>query len=365
VGFWQTGYLDQVLDGVDQGKYGPDQVPPLCELCGEVFSSLDQLRDHVFNTHPAGSPELVIAGRLAARQGEVIRSSGLLAGILALDTTRASLNGQDIAPDGLSDAMAKAGNGRHRITLWRDRVMNQYVLELDMADADAVRIVDEMLKEFFASGDLTVGSISTLSGSCSKVKSAKSYLEGMVQYCFGVLAKDQRGDTDLSREDYVERFNLAAYALQGHSTLVARAIRTVIALDQNVFDIAPAALDIPVLARSFDFFRQLTKGEMPEVPEMPFAGQGSGLRFPIDVANENFILLTFHDPAAGDEMAAALERWATGPSLLRNDRPKARILLGYWHLMAGNTELARSVLRGLVNDPVFGFGSRSLLDHGL
>lgn len=365
MGFWHTGYLDPLLDGVDQGKYGPEQVPPLCEFCGQVFSSLDQLRDHIFNTHPAGSPELVIAGRLAARQGETIRSSGLLTEILALDTTRATLNGQEIPTDGLSEAVAKAGNGRHKIILWRDRVMHQYVLDVDLADSDAVRAVDEMLKQFFASAELTVGSISALSVSCSKLKSAKSYLEGVVQYCFGVLAKDQRGDTDLSREDYVERFNLAAYALQGHSTLVARAIRTIIALDQNVFDTAPAALDIPVLARSFDFFRQLTKGGMPDIPEMPPADQSSGLRFPIDVANENFILLAFHDPTAGDEMVKALERWLASPSPLRNDRPKARILLGFWHILAGNMELARSVLRGLVNDPVFGIGARSLLDHEL
>ena len=243
--------------------------------------------------------------------------------------------------------------------------MNQYVLEVDIADPGAVLAVDEILREFLVVGELTVGSLSEFASCCSKVKCAKSYLEGVVQYCFGVLAKDQRGGTELSREDYVERFNQAAYALQGHSTLIARAIRTVIALDQNVFDKAPAAPDIPLLARSFDFFRQLAMGEMSQVPAMPPADQGSGLRFPIDVANENFIRLAFHDLASEDEMVTALEQWMAGPSPLRNDRPKARMLLGYWHILAGNMELARSVLRGLVNDPVYGHGARSLLGHRL
>ena len=88
-----------------------------------------------------------------------------------------------------------------------------------------------------------------------------------------------------------------------------------------------------------------------------------GAELATDKADYDKFTTTF-TPITG-EMVTALEEWMAGPSPLRNDRPKARILLGYWHILAGNMELARSVLRGLVNDPVLGLGARSLLDHRL
>ena len=118
----------------------------------------------------------------------------------------------------------------------------------------------EVEKRFFelsSAGNLTVISINNFIQVTRDFCSAGSYVDGLSMYLYGVLAKDQRGDTSLSREEGRARLTSAQQLLARFDTPLSAVINQTINFNLNAFNDGLSLQNSPRLGQVMQRFWRL------------------------------------------------------------------------------------------------------------
>jgi len=68
-----------------------------------------------------------------------------------------------------------------------------------------------------------------------KYSTARRYVDGLSNYLYGILAKDQRGGTNLKQSDYKARYSSAFDILKGFETPLSAIVNVIINFNKNIF----------------------------------------------------------------------------------------------------------------------------------
>lgn len=365
------------LDFIDPGNSGgsvpapespwvgiqPKPITYRCKVCGELFENPDALFDHRFAQHPFKRPALFLAGHEITTPRQLITRQLHQKAISVLNADTCLFDGQGVDIAKLPEHLAKLKGGLHELVLAKHGIETRYEFDFVIADERDINEVDKLFFALAGGEVLDVAAINTFINMASQFASANHYIDGLCQYLYGVLAKDQRGNTHLDQSTFKTKFNLALDALRLFDTDLARVIVGVVNFNENAFNRGEGLSAAPKLQSAMQRFHGFLKGEAETIGAVgSVSDKQQGV--PLDHGTDQIIRWALMSADELHEEGKLLERHLQDPSWPSDDRFKIRMLLAEMYTAHGDTANARSHARFAVNDALFGEWAQRILDMG-
>lgn len=327
----------------------PQPVRYPCERCGKLFDHSADLAQHILAAHPYHRPVLLLRGvEMGVSPGPVILPTKPDDWqVMYAETLR--LNGDAITAGRLGEHLAAEQSGVHQLELISHGSRVELRLEFAIATPEHLEGVERAFSMLVEGHLSDVGRVTHFIDACQPCSTASLYLEGVSQYLFGVLAKDQRGDTGLSHAHHKERFNQAIEALRHNDRPLARLITSVINFSFNHF---AGAVHSPSPVLNLAAGRLAGWAGKPIAAASPVQSQSTKV-FPLDSATEQLTRwLALSAETALQELddirhASASSAWTS------QDRSKAEALLLALLQHQGASDELRRVARNLQHHSLF------------
>jgi hypothetical protein len=361
MGFWHTGYFEfHEPVGLGNIKVPRAATVHRCEYCGATFSSLDALRLHRFEKHPVRRPLLYIGAREVGstrlRITQPIRPSD----VHTLHASTATVNGRSLAVADLGASLAMNSVGATQIVL-EGETQATFSIVIDVATPNDLVGVEECFLDVARNRRLDRRAIEQVIEGSRRYPTASAYCDGICEYFYGVLIKEQSPEASLPFEKYREKFNRAAEVLADFDRPLARAIGGLIAFHFNHFDTASSRSPGSRVAQASDQMRAWVGGQTA-VP----ANSSSGVRDRLDELLTDLgterILRWISTPALSPEQVQEIESVVIG-AIPETDRAKLRILLAEQYAQQGQAALAKRHARELLNNPSFDRWARGVVER--
>jgi len=367
MGKWMAWYLSFIDPGNAGGSVIIPESPPAvlqpivyeCPRCSAHFDSAQARRDHFFTVHPYRKPELLLHGQLLGNSETVIHEPVQATDWLLGSCHRASLNGRMMAPDELFQALAECRQGFHVLELSNQDSTERFELRFCIPELAELQRLEDIFNTLFLDNELSVDDVRRFAEACKSLKTAGEYLEGICQYLYGVLAKDQRGGTQLSHAQYKERFNRALEALRNVDRPLARTIRGIINFSFNSFVQAASQADAPALAAAASLFAGWAG---KPVRRWAVAQQEAQARLPVDHATDRVLSWMALSDKRQERELDELQQVSASPIWTAEDRTKALVLWLEWGRTCRSTDELRRMARRLLNDAIFAGYAEQVLE---
>lgn len=360
-------YLSFIDPGNAGGSVSIPESPPVvlqpivyeCPRCSVRFDSVQARREHFFTAHPYRKPELLLRGQPLSNSGTVIHAPVHASDWLLGSCQWGVLNGQAMALDELFQTLAHCRQGFHVLELGNQDATERFELRFCIPELQELRRLEDVFSTLFIDNELNVDDVRRFAETCMSLATAREYLEGVCQYLYGVLAKDQRGDTHLGHAQYKERFNRALEALRHVDRPMARTIRGIINFSFNSFAQAASQHDAPALAAAATRFAgwagRPAKGGMA-------VQQKAQARLPIDHATDRILGWMALPRGRQEGELDDLQRASASPVWTVEDRAKTIVLWLEWGCAFSPADELRRVARSLLNDAIFAGYAEQVLE---
>lgn len=360
------------LSFIDPGNAGgsviiPESPPVMlqpivyeCPRCSAHFDSAQSRRDHFFTAHPYRKPELLLRGQLLGNSETVIHAPVHATDWLLGSCHRVSLNGRVMAPDELFQTLAECRQGFHVLELGNQDGTERFELRFCVPELAELQRLEDIFNTLFLDNELSVDDVRRFAEACKSLKTADEYLEGVCQYLYGVLAKDQRGGTQLSHAQYKERFNRALEALRHVDRPLARTMRGIINFSFNSFAQAASQADAPALAAAASLFAGWAG---KSVTRCAVAQQEAQARLPVDHATDRILSWMALSGKRQERELDELQQVSANPIWTAEDRTKALVLWLEWGRTCRSTDELRRMARRLLNDAIFAGYAEQVLER--
>lgn len=265
--YWETG------SGLEHSAV-PISYP--CRHCDLTFDSIAQRERHEIE-HPIQNPTLYFRDRDIA--GKHLRiTAPLKPGDLgARNIGTLTINGDDnLSVDELFRRMHAVQKGYFDVSYGNSALQKTLKIEVCIANMQELQHVDQAFGMHFSKDDFTSSDIAAFIDNVKQYKTVTEYVNGLVRYLHGVMAKDRRSDTT-SFEDFDLRFNQALQSLQDYRSGLAMAVRTVIRFNRNDFSTLQGC-GLPEIEAAMQFFA----GGQYSPPRLAV----SSVRMPVDFSTE-------------------------------------------------------------------------------
>lgn len=346
-----------------------------CPLCEATLPELIELSWHLSEMHPLDRPVLLLRGAAAPRHS-VIRRSLEPADIELVNTThvRVHENGQHVRSivwDDVPRMIAGSRRGVYRLKLEnqepRGSAGAEYELRVSIADEVELDAADEMFRQHLAVDLPTSVGIRLFKEQSEQLSTAGRYVDGLIEFVWGVLAKDDRTAAHTSPDDVLRRFKRAVAELAEYDDRpVARAVSTVCRFNLNDVRQITRRTGDPLMDGCIELMRlTATGGEWNTVAAPPPAASRNPL-CPIDVDTHR-VLSAFEglfSSGAHEREVESFASLAASPELVSLDRVKLYVIIAASLAKAGRTEESIGYLRTLRHDPIFGEWAASLIAVG-
>lgn len=361
MGLWQTGYLDKLDTGYDGYTFTPKPVVYTCAQCSLQFNNKDELLEHRFQDHPYARPTLFFMGNELPSFRKIISREIKPDDFFTANCEYVLVDDCQLHVSKLGANLCQVKRGIKRIILFNNDISSEYEINFKIPEQHDLADIDRRFFEFTKSGVLDRKSIDDFIESAGRFQSATNYLDGLAQYMYGVLAKDQKGNSGLPIEQYKEKYNQALDSLHDYETYLARIICGVIDYNFNVFVSYPSLSMAPILQQSMCFFEKMLSGSYQMAAEINVLNVPSGDKVPLDSYTDKIIAWSLN---AGErtenlnQVDAVLHRGQFTPE----DQVKLRIIAVSYALRYDNKGKARELVRPMVNDAVYGEWAAKLLE---
>lgn len=363
-----TWYLSFIDPGNSGGSVIIPESPPVvitpivyeCPRCVACFESLEERRDHFFAAHPFRKPAILLRGTELGSVGTVIDEPTQGADWLLASCESVCLNGEAIEPAHLFSQLAEFRQGFHVLELTNQDARERFELSFCISELQDLLHLENVFRMLFTENELSVDDIRRFAEACSSLATAKNYLEGVCQYLYGVLAKDQRGDTQLSHAQYKERFNQALGALRYVNRPMAGTIRAIINFSCNSFAQSAGLQHAPELASAAGRFA-VWAGKS-SIESLPMECKAL-TRLPIDHATDQLLdWMTLSAERLAEELDG-LRRACNSSLWTAEDRTKASVLWLEHARSRRPSDEVRRMARSLLNDPIFAAYAEQVLEN--
>ena len=272
MGFWHTGYAE-FHEPTGFGGFVYVEPPPIryqCEFCASTFDSRDELRRHLFQSHPLRQPQLLLRGQPMGRLSKKLITPLQESEIAFEDADECQINGTSIPIGRLGQYLANFRNAFVDVMLKNGTVVSHFKLDFQVAkEADLVGVERAFLR-LAQNRRLTLDDVSRFISESREYPTGMPYCNGICHYLYGVRAKEQLSDCELPVDKYVEYYLQATEELADVQRPLAQCIRAIVAFHFNHFDDAERWAPDGVLKQVASLFAKLLQG-MPY--QLPHAGQ--------------------------------------------------------------------------------------------
>lgn len=330
MGFWHTGYLEfHEPTGLSDTYTAPVQVFLRCQKCGQEFPHVDALALHRFEMHPYLQPALLIDGVEFVATRHTISKQIKAENIRFTNANSCWFNGEQVTMAVLSERIASARHKFISVRLRNDEgaVEANYDLDIGIPEKNDIIEVEKRFFDLSSAGNLNVLSINNFIQICREFVSAKTYVDGLSMYLYGLLAKDQRGDTSLIREDGRARMTSAQQLLTRFDTPLSVVVTQTINFNLNAFNAGLSLQNSPQLARVMQRFWCLLHSDenLPVLPDEPVGFQSK--QVPLDVCTNQLVEWSLLSSSGLVEKRKELEKTFSDDNWTPDDRFKVQILL--------------------------------------
>lgn len=354
--------MAKITDAVDPGNAGGSVLIPeiptepnrpiifKCDKCGENFANREARRQHVFDQHPFKRPQLLISSRIVKEQGEVIASPFPPADWVIQQTERIVIDQQEVTSRQACQRLSKLTSGFHEITLASADHVVTYHIEFDIPTEAQLATVERTFNILIVNQPLESDRIAQFITVAKQEGGARYYLEGVSDFLYGVLAKDQRGGTSLSRDDYTAKFHAAREALRFMDRPLANLIKALVNFNDNAFSEAEALAPDGEVATACRMLNGLRSGKHCMAPNVRVV---SGLNLPVDNLTAEIMGFCSLPLTGQQEQLPQLEHLASKRLTTDHDRVKIQALAmnTYWEV--GEHARAASWAKKLRHSPLF------------
>jgi hypothetical protein len=355
LGFWHTGYLDQLGLGppgvhFDTVAPAPEPLAPefLCARCGEAFDTFLELETHTFGGHPEPRPILYYRGRECGTTTVNIVSLTTPDDWSILQVEQAWLNNQQVEPNRVCDMLARESHRVVDLRLAAGQITATFRLGFQVPDPSDLDGVDHCLSTLANGQQLDWRSIDHFVGQCQQFRTAQAYYDAFAQYFYGVLARERSPDSGLPSSAYRGKYEYAASQLTQYDRVVARTVSSIIAFHFNQFTQASAGGGgSPRLLQAADRILNCLAGKKPS-KKVKSESQGFDPLF-TDAETERvlrWVCIPF-DVSAGEDVTA-MESYLVGCESY--DRVKLQVIAAVYHEEAGEWDRARRHVDDLLHN---------------
>ena len=137
MGFWHTGYMEfhePVGLGGCRSKPSPPSFP--CAHCGQIYRSVDELRQHRFENHPLCRPTLFLRGQELGTHPVHVTCNLTKDDVTAEGCDRAFLNGHEISVRALPRKLTEISSDVCRLVLSKSEVSAEFTLDFRIASEE-------------------------------------------------------------------------------------------------------------------------------------------------------------------------------------------------------------------------------------
>ncbi|MDB1112821.1 hypothetical protein [Pseudomonas extremaustralis] len=276
VGWIQETGLDRYWETGSPLDFSPVPVSYPCRHCGLSFDSISQRDTHEIE-HPIQNPTLYFQDKDIA--GKYLRitspiKSGDLAARNVSNLAINGVNGQTV--DALFEHIRGVQKAYIDVSYGNSALQKTLKIEVCIADMQELNKVDQAFSLHFSKDDFTNSDIAAFIDNVKQHRTVTEYINGLVRYLHGAMAKDRRSSTT-PFEDFDLRFNQALQSLQEYRTSLSMAIRVVIRFNRNDFSTFQIC-GLPEIEAAMQFFRggQYTSSGLVD----------SSVRMPVDFSTE-------------------------------------------------------------------------------
>ena len=355
-------------DHIDPGQGGSSMVIPewprpmldrpqvfMCPVCHESFPSYEDRFQHRFEAHPYQRPLLVLGAHEVNTPRFVVTTALSAEQIRPVNASTCRLDGKTVTARMLARRLAEAQSGFLKVELTgaEGKITVGYEISVEIASDVHASLVEQEFARLYSPGVLSVASVSAFIRAASDARTARRYVDGLAAYLYGILAKDQRGETTLSQEQGRARLNEAGQTLAEIDRPLAAVVAGIVNFQSNAFSRSERLAPVPRLRsamRWFDSVRtsgQLAAVDQADSPTTPNA------RVPLDSATDE--ILAWMDMPS-DRLrghAKQIAKRGQQDDWLPEDRIKAKVLLAAIHESERDAAKAGQVAREFRHDPVF------------
>jgi len=343
----------------------PEKYP--CKHCSAVFEKYDEWFEHRFHMHPVLRPILVLGDI------EVVAPRFVVMKILPSDSVRfvnvqsGRVNGSEIELPSLAALLASSDNGFFdiRLTGGDGQVESRYEVSIEIPTEEHLLWIERDFGKLAATSNLSIHGVNAFIQSTASAASARRYADGLGNYLFGVLGKDQRGGTALTQEQGRAKLNEAHQTLQQVDRPLAKVVGAVIEFQSNAFFKTGGLQTVPRLRHAMKWFKAASDNDA----KLPVGGHDIDTaaisRVPLDGATDELLTWVNATKEGVTTQLNHIEKRARDPAWLPDDRAKARVLIAAIHLARGNHADAVQTARSFRHDPVFQHLAEQVIADGL
>ena len=362
MGLWQTGYFEFHQETGLYESYTPQPVWYTCGTCGSIFDSQDALFEHRFQLHPFKRPTLLLNGIEITSPHELIANQLDASDLVFGHVDRCYLNGVLVEKDDLTKTLANKKHGLISIVLESNGVQSTYQLDFDVPDEKELFDVEQLFFETVGGHILDMGRIDLFIDMTARFKSTKRYVDGLSQYLYGILAKDQRGGTMLERSDYTTKINQALDILRHFDRPLALAVVGVVNFNQNVFDSTNKLFAAPKARSAMLKFNNYVTGNVSNNDTWTRDTSASVRKIPLDYATEKIYEWSSMLINELIKIRKELEHSLKSHDWVANDKFKVQMLLAELLVATDDFPAAIRIAGSFSNDTVFGPWAQRILE---
>lgn len=335
-----------------------------CRKCTAEFSSYEAWFQHRFEVHPFKRPVLFIGIREITTPRLTITTQLREAQVRIANASKYIIDGSVVNKAQLINVLTTSVNGFLNIELIGDEpdLKSRYEISIEIPSREDLEQVEAEFQRSFRVGVVSVVAINQFINNSLGAQSARRYLDGLAAYLYGILAKDQKGETHLTQEQGRIRMNEALQNLADFERPLASTISSLINFQMNVFGSGRVSLSAPRLNRAIKWFHQAQiGGDLNELPKED-SQINITAQIPLDQAT-NELLEWIEMPLANlGELLKIIERRAKQDNWLSEDRMKAKVVATIVAEHSGNIQQAEYIARSFRHDPVFGNLAERLIE---
>ena len=206
-----------------------------CIHCDEVYISHDELRQHRFENHPLHRPTLFLQGQELSTHPVRITRPLTADDVKTEGCNQAFLNGRNTTVRSLPDSLTQLTSGIHKLVLRNMDVSAKFMLDFRIASEDDLMGIEDQFKRIVRRQQLDICVVDEFISATSGFGSALGYCDGICEYLYGVLAKEQAPASSLPYEAYVGKFSKAVEELANYKRPLARMIGSLVVFHFNHF----------------------------------------------------------------------------------------------------------------------------------
>ncbi|UYG08061.1 hypothetical protein [Halomonas sp. M4R1S46] len=354
--------MAKITDAIDPGNAGGSvlipEIPTIpnrpityqCDKCGEVFTEREARRQHIFDHHPFKRPQLLVGSRMVKERGEVVASPFPPEDWVIQQAERIEIDYQAVTSRQACRRLSQLSSGFHEVTLTSVDYSVTYHIEFDIPTEAQLAAVEQAFNILIVNQPLESERIAQFITVAKQEDGARYYIEGISDFLYGVLAKDQRGGTSLNRDDYTAKFHAARESMRFLDHPLANLIKALVNFNDNAFSEAEVLAPDGQVATACRMLNGLRSGKHCPAPETRTV---SGHNLPVDTLTAEIMRFCSLPLAEQQEQLPQLAHLASKRLTTDHDRVKIQALAMNTCWEAGDHEQAVSWARKLRHSPLF------------